>query len=285
MNIIRERYNSIHEFTHTILKRKNNRVMRNERSSERKDYEFTGTENMEEAIGLMENGYSEPLERIKKSIDKLKAKSNVNVQKARPSIGVVGYVPCVPNAILNLPYSMIKTDRVPTKIKVITMYYSVSVNAGTDKNTIIEAGVSILSILNELELHGYRVKLEVECIGAYTHKEFASASINLKDWRENLDIKKLTFPLVHPSFFRRMGFKWLETVPKLSDDDYACGYGRPMSNKGYEEAREFYNKNGICDEKTYYLNVPLCEEEEFDIKRIMSRCGIADLLKKEGKIE
>lgn len=280
MKVIQERYNSIHEFTNTIFKRKNNDVMEYEHSSEKKDEEFTGTKNMDEAIDLLRNGYSKPLERIKKSLETVKAKSNTNVQKNRPSLGVVGYAPCVPNAILNLPQSMISTDRVPMKSKIITMYYSPSVSASVENKIIIEAGIAVLRILNELELHGYRVKLEVECIGSYENDEFATASINVKGWREHIDIKKLAFPLVHPSFLRRLGFRWLETVPSLSEDGFSDGYGKPLSNGGYEKAKKFYNENGICDEKTYYLNVPLCREEEFDIQRIMKRCGISDMLNK-----
>lgn len=281
MKFVVEHFDSIEVFTKTIMQRKPNSVFKGKNlSSEKGTESFTGSRSLQQALDIMKNGYEEPLAKIKKTMLDVKAKSNTPVQKIRPTIGVVGFAPCVPNAIRGLPNSMISVDRVPMKSKVLTIMYSIGVNAATKTDEMIEAGTAVLKLINELELKGYRVRLNVEFIGCYEgDREFASVTVNVKDWRQHIDLKKLAFPLVHPSALRRVAFRWLETVPNLSVEGFKWGYGKPKNNDGYDEAKDFYQKHGLCDEKTYYINVAMVQECDHDTRRMMEKCGIAQAVK------
>lgn len=281
MKLVVENFDSLEVFTKTIMERKPNDVFRGRSlSSDDGDVKFTGTNNLQEALELMKKGWEEPLADIKKSAGDIKAKSNTPVQKIRPTIGIVGYAPCVPNAIMGLPNSMIAVDRVPMKSKVLTVMYSIGVNCKVKRAAIIEAGVAVLKMVNDLELKGYRVKLKVELMGGTGNSTLASVSVNVKDWRQHIDLKKLTFPMIHPSALRRVSFRWLETVPELNDNGFTCGYGTPINNKGYQKAKELYQKEGILDKDTYYINVDMVQQCDHDTKKMMEMCGMAQVVAK-----
>jgi hypothetical protein len=127
---------------------------------------------------------------------------------------------------------MIATKKLPQKVKAISITYSITANAYEDAKNFIKAGVAIISAINMLELSGIRVNLNV-CFyfASCEHKnlkEQAFGTIKLKDYREHLDIQKICFPLAHPSFFRRFGFKWLETVEGLTEKNWSWGYGTQL---------------------------------------------------------
>lgn len=275
MKVNKEHFDSIAELLAILGERPNNEAMRGERSSQTSDREFTDTKNYEEAIELITKGWDKPLEEIKSSTTK-NIKTNVTRQKALPSTGIVGYVPCVPNALLGVPNSMIKTDRTPSKVKAITLTYGISVNCGWSAKEITKCGITALNIVNDLELEGYRVGLNIEfmCAKSSSDKELSIATVKIKDWRQPMDIKKMAFPLVHPSMFRRFGFKWLETCPQVTDRSYSSGYGRPLSNDSYESQLKIYNENGVLGANEYLITCAMCKDESYDKQRIMNRAGI-----------
>ena len=159
MKVILERFNSIEEFTKKIMSRKPNKVFDGcELSSETGSYNFTKTNSLSEAVELMVKGYDKPLKQLKNEIDCSKIKSNTNAQRNRPSLGVAGYVPCVPNAIMGLPKSMITTTRIPMKTKIITILYATGASHKVSAEKLIKAGTVVVNIVNSLEMRGYRVK-------------------------------------------------------------------------------------------------------------------------------
>lgn len=280
-NLVVEKFDSIEVFTKTIMGRKPNKVFAGiTLSSDERGESFSGTGSLVEALNVMKNGYVDPLDKIKKSMNSVQVKSNTPVAKVRPTVGVVGFAPCVPNAIMGLPNSMIAVERVPMKSKVLTIMYSIGVNWKVPQREIIDAGTAVLKMINDLELKGYRVKLTVELLGTASGNEFASCTVNVKDWRQHLDLKKLTFPLVHPSALRRVGLRWLETTPNLTQYGYTGGYGTPKANDGYESAKRFYEEQGILDKNTYYINIPMVRDCNYDTQRMLQKCGMAQVVKK-----
>ncbi|MBO5000565.1 MAG: hypothetical protein J6C58_07005, partial [Bacteroidaceae bacterium] len=149
-----EGFESIHEFFHAIETRPVNSAFRGRScESHGNDKSFTMCSSWEEAVNLLNKGWDEPLNEIKKGVER-NFKSNTVREKNRPQTGVVGYAPCVPNAIMGLPNSMIMTEKTPTKIKAVTINYSMSVTAGITTNQLLKAGISLLNIINNLELAG-----------------------------------------------------------------------------------------------------------------------------------
>lgn len=230
-NLIREHFSSISEMLSVMSSRTNNSVMHNKNSSHDGSEDFTGTRSWGEAMNLYRFGYVDILPEIKKGTAQV-GKSYAALPRNKIVTDVVGYVPHVPNSILNLPNSMIATKKVPQKVKAISITYAITANCNEDAKNFIKAGVAILSAINMLELSGIRVNLNV-CFyyASASHgnkSEQAFGTIKLKDYREHLDIQKLCFPLAHPSFFRRFGFRWLETCEGLTHKDWAFGYGTQL---------------------------------------------------------
>lgn len=274
INIVQhEHFDSIHQFLATINSRRNNNVMRHENCSETGDSSFTGTKNYEGATELITKGWAEVLPRIKEKFDTaVKSNRNGSIDKRRTCNSVVGYAPNVPNAILGLPQSMIYQHKEPQKVKVVSIVYAPDANCGTSSETFIKAGIVVLNIINRLELNGIRVRLMISAMDTYANHTFVNCTINVKDYREQLDLKKLAFPIANPSMLRRFGFKWLETYPELKEDGFSDGYGRTIS--GEKNHKDDLVKGGIIKDTDYYMSLGHIEDLKFDVQAVMKAAGI-----------
>ena len=269
----KEHYDSIKQFLTTINSRTKNNVMRCEDSSQTGSSSFTGTKSYAEATELLEKGWSDVLPKIRKQFEtSVKSNANGAIDRRRTYNHVVGYVPNVPNAILGLPQSMINQHIEPQKVKVVSIVYAPDANCGTEAETFIKAGVVVLNIVNQLELNGLRVRLMITPMDSFVNGTFLSCTINIKDFREQLDLKKIAFPIANPSMLRRFGFKWLETYPELTESGFACGYGRTIS--GEKNHKDDLVKSGIIKGTDYFLNLERIEELRFDVQAVMKDAGI-----------
>ena len=248
-------------------------------SSNSHDKSFTRTRSYEEATEIFKKGWDEPLEEVKKGIAK-NFKTNVTTNKIRPRNDVVGYAPCVPNAIMGLPQSMITTERTVSKVKAVTITYSMSVTANYSEQQILDSGIVVLNIINDLELQGYRVKLNLEFMATKESNDLSIVRVCVKDWRQPLDLKKLTFPIAHPSMFRRFGFRWLETVPQLTNRGYYSGYGSSNFKDNYENACKVYKEHNLLKENEFFITSYLCINEKYDKEKIIKRIGLEKLTTK-----
>lgn len=271
----KEHYKSIKQFLATINNRPNNKAMASDHSSEGSDSGFRGTKSYEEATELITKGWDDVLPKIKERFEaSIKANQNGTIDRRRTYNHVVGYVPNVPNAILGLPQSMINQKREPQKVKVVSIVYAPDANCGTEAETFIKAGIVVLNIINRLELNGLRVRLMITPMDTFKNGTFCSCTIDVKDFREQLDLKKLAFPIANPSMLRRFGFKWLETLPELTEDGFSGGYGRTISDEADHKADLV--KAGIISENDYFLSLGGIEKLRFDIQAVMKSVGISE---------
>lgn len=237
--LVKEEFNSINEFLKTINSRPNNSVMEGENSSQSSDYDFTKTHSYAEAQELLESGYGEILPKIKNEM-KLKIKGTTS-QRRIPYNDIVGYIPNVPNALLGVPQSMINKTTIKNKIRTVSIIYSPTGNWKISADEFIKCGIVILNAINALELNGIRVTLKVACKCSEVKCQQALCCVKVKDYRDHLDLKKLAFPIAHPSFFRRFGFKWMETNPSLTDSNWVYGYGHTIPIKKFTSYPAFVN--------------------------------------------
>lgn len=284
-HIVFEVFDSIHQMLSAIDTRKENRVFSGSKlESKRSDKKFYGTDSYEQAEGLIRDGWEEPLSELEAVARSMNVKTNVTRQKARPMTHIVGYAPCVPNAIMGLPNSMIATEKTPSKVKAVTIVYSPADTGGASTSSYIKAGVAVLKLVQELELSGYRVRLQAEFKSSKTNsdREYSIARVTLKDWRQPVDLKKLTFPFANASMQRRFGFRWLETHPDLMERSWIGGYGVTLGRVwDYDRQLGFYKEHGLLQNNEYFVTKQLCENEGYDVDRIMSACGMTIKLKKE----
>lgn len=261
MNVIKEHFKSIDDMIRTIESRPNNRVMRSENASRMGDYSFTKTHSYDEAKKLYQFGYTEVLDKIKIAMNQ-PIKANATINRRQVITNVIGYAPHVPNAILGLPNSMILTKSQPQKTKAMSICYCITENCETDSEEFIRSGIAILGVINSLELQGVRVKLRIVFYCAKEGEERAFGTVDIKDYREHLDLQKLCFPIAHPSMFRRIGFKWLETCQGLRNEEWAFGYGSQTRN---EKEIEKY----LLEKDEVFLNLSKTRSFDYDVNKII----------------
>lgn len=217
------------------------RVQGRNNSSERHDYEWTGTHSLEHSEELRKYG-------DKESYDKLANSKAVTDKFIDGEMGVKtkfkadlhGFAPIVPNAIIGLPLSMIDSERQPKKVKLIDIVINVSIACSVDAKDIIERGAMILSFIDSLEKQGYRIKLYIAdvYIKGYGGEKANGIIIPIKNHMEQLNMYKLAYYIVNPSCLRRTFFKLQESIPELPDVTND-GYGR---NKWFDTQQKAIKK-------------------------------------------
>lgn len=275
MKIIKEHFKSIYQLLNTLDKRPNNSAMEDSDSSRSGDYDFTGSHSYEEAVQLFREGYTEILPKVMSKMKKMEKDLSSEFQftkKIRPQNSIEGVVPNVPNAILGLPQSMIDMKRFPQKQKTLDIIYEMGANCGTDKELFINAGAVLLTVIKILETRRIAVKLTLGFMAGKGHEQGNFPTVDLKDYGQRLDLQKLCFPLAHPSMFRRIGFKWLETNPDITDDSFAFEYGRSPADKT-DEWKDFVNQLNL-PKNARVLRAQDIEEMKFDVGKLIDYLNV-----------
>lgn len=189
------------------------------------DSSFEGVKTVEEALGLLANGWTEKMEPLKKTMKDTQRKS-YSMKNGGMKSDIVGFVPIVPNAILGLPNSMLNIDLKPKKNKVINLVYGLTYSAYVDQKDIIKYGMKVMEHVIKLEADGFRVRLTcMQNYGEDNNSLYHLLACKVKSEDQPLDIQRVMFPLFHPAMFRTIGFGWYESLPEAK---YICGYGRPL---------------------------------------------------------
>ena len=268
MKLVREHFKSIHEMMDALDKRPNNEIMRGCNSSARKgDRDWYGTDSYEEASMLMRTGYKDILPKIKEGLSKsAKAVSKhfSPTDLRRPKNLPIGFIPNVPNSILNLPNSMIDIKLTPQKRKTLSIIYVMAGSCGCNAAMWIKAGIALLTAIKIVEKRGISVKIDVAFYCGTEHEEIAMGSVTVKHYGQPLDIQKLCFPMANPSMFRRIGFKFLETTPVITNEHFKFGYGM-----GFEHNSKDVKKI-VEDSKTFMLSGQWIEKHKYDVEEILN---------------
>lgn len=257
-NVKLDTFESLEEYIRVIGSRPKNKVMQYKDKSVIGDKYFTGTNSYEEATELALKGYKDGLKAIISNTER-RFSHRENANRRRTSLSVQGYAPHVANAIIGLPKSMISTTTTaPSKDKVLTICYLCSVSHHIEAKTLNKAGENLLNAIRILELSGYRVGLYV-MVSQTEDDEYLCNLVKIKDYKQQQNPLKMAYPLVNASYFRRHGFRWIETNPSLTNGKFASGYGVSIiyrnGTKTVTEQREFLKKHGILKSSWFYTNV------------------------------
>lgn len=270
MGLIKETFSNFESLLTTINNRPENRVMAGKNSSHDNDYDFYRTNTYEEAVFLLRNGYTEILPRIKNSLgeEERRLSKLYLVPRSVPFSTVVGYVPNIPNAIMNLPNSMINTNREPRKQKTVSIMYFISANCNRDTDFFINAGVALVSAINILERYGIQTKLTIAFEGAYRSSQAVISDVCIKNFGQRFNLQKICFPLAHPSMFRRIGFRYLETCPGLTEEGFRVGYGRAFETE--DDIKEWFTP----PKDTHIITSEWIHAHNNDPVKILERLGL-----------
>ena len=190
---------------------------------------------------LLLHGWTEESEKLNNLL-KLKVS---NVKQTKTTYDVAGFQCSVPRYLQGIPTSMINQKIVTKKQKNIIITKFVAYSGYVNKETIENESVKVLQLVNSLEKQGYRVTLNV-LLGSYKKDTALAMKVRIKNSSERLNLSKVSFPLVHPSFLRRICFKWIETNEHATKS-FNCGYGVPLGIEGF---KKFVNSSKNSNE--YY---------------------------------
>ena len=135
----------------------------------------------------------------------------------------------------------------PIKSKVLDVYYDMTCNCDITPEEMIRAGQAFLGTVIELEKQGYRFNLYgLQSYGTKWDGTYDLLCIKIKSSDRPIDLKRISFPLTHPAFFRVIGFDWEGKSPITRD--IGTGRGRAMGyefskNELRQIAKEMYGDN------------------------------------------
>lgn len=260
----KEEFSSIFELMNTLKERPNNKFMRDEHSSQTTgNSSWSGTNTYEEAESLLIYGYNDPVKNIKSNLiknKKLVSKMYNLIPKPIATNQVVGFVPNVPNALMGLPKSMISVEKINRNKKTISIIYATGGAVGIEPKTLESAGTALVSAINLIELAGIQTRLSIGFIPSVKGRQIIFPTVNIKNFNERFSLQKICFPMVHPSMFRRIGFKYLETCPSM-EEDFSYEYGRPASLEQI--------KTCLKEKNTYIISREWITDHDNNIEEIL----------------
>lgn len=200
-------------------------------ASDTDDFDFTGTRNLKEALDLCKYGDEKLASYVYEKTLKLDKIDTIDKHRQAYVNDIVGFTPNVPNYVMGIPNNMIRDNRHIIKSKIINVFINLSAHCGITSEQIKRNASLYVAAINQLEKEGYRCNVYTgDCGSHYGDAPYYSIIVKVKGDKEPLNLAKMAFPLCHPSMLRRLGFKWIETIPI---DFTHCGYGRPLD---YEKA-------------------------------------------------
>ena len=239
------------------------------------DRSFTGTNSYEEALRFMRFGDDESyklLKQVRKEnhIDEMEN----SIRKRKRLINdVAGFQPIVPNAILGLPKSMLNSNYDISKKKIVRIFFDATIRWSVSSREMALAGAKIMSYIDTLEYNDYRVELY---IGNTDHLDEGTEIPNqgwcvpIKSSDQSLNIRKLAFYFINPSFLRRIGFRISEAEENMVDTTH-WDYGSTSNTE--DRARMVFSALG--DDINYYgFDVLADKEFTTDIDEIKEQMGI-----------
>lgn len=247
--VIQEYFHSVDELLSCISYRRNNDVMKGQHSSNKSDIgrensSFALTPDYASAVQLMRKGYSDILDRVRNEMY-TKVKNLTNAYENRKSVprsGVFGCAPNIQRHLMGLPDTMVNREIDPKKVKTIHIMYSPQAAWHVKGETFVRAGIVLLAAIELIEKSGISVKLDCMLYSGEESGEAIFGVVQLKDYKHRLDTLKLCFPLAHPSMLRRIGFRFLETVPGMTEN-FTMGYGTSLSTS---KSEVLYKTNTNC---------------------------------------
>lgn len=227
-------YETFQEFEKMI---NSERISGRDDSSRSSSEDFAGTRSWEHAEKLRMYGDKESAGMISKFSSQLEnVMEKVVKERTRNYNDVAGFQPIVPNAIMNLPISMINQKRVVKKGKIIKLFCDMGFSASTKKEALAYRGALILSVIDSYEKQGYRIEL-LTGVTSHSGSNTFGFILPIKKSGQPLNVLKTAYYIVNPSFLRRTYFQFCESVKDIKDITHG-GYGGQRNEDDRKKALE-----------------------------------------------
>lgn len=183
---------------------------------------FTGTENMAEANVMLTAGYPEGVKELKT----VKAKPSRNGQM-EIFRSFQGFTPSVGDVVAGNPLNMLNARHsVKASCKVVDVVLGAAFYCKWSTDDIMKEAKKAVQAVMTAENNGYRVNLYVcfslAYLGAKRDKNnICDIMVKIKGSNQKLDLLRVSYPVIHPSFFRRHVFAVMERLVELNEG-YGC---------------------------------------------------------------
>lgn len=226
-----------------------NRESSDDRDSSTK--KFTETSSLKEALDLAENGWQAGIDQLSEELEKqINSGFDTELSVSGAFVNVGEFMSGNPECMV--VYSEEVAPLKPELTICINLTYSGSVKG----SKAVEYAKQCLKYINEMN-----IKYSIKVIGYFMSKQRNKTiddivEIQLKDFNENLALNTLAFAL-HPSFFRRLWFRHLE-----SKEYWSSSYGYPYIEQQAIEYLELH-----CEEKGKKAYLPSLNASLKGLKR------------------
>jgi hypothetical protein len=198
------------------------------------DSDWYGTANFPEAIHLATHGWEEGLKLAKPIADRLSTELIETLARPQIEFDVTGEQFDMGRVIAEEPECWMKwadgteigLDEVKTGPIKIVLNNTVSSGISTEVIRMRGAAVMALALVFDNANRPTRVEVVTNVRDGYGGDSVKEFAVCLKDYYDPLQEDVLSFGLIHPSFFRRIGFKMLEIMGIQSGS-----YGMPQDTE------------------------------------------------------
>lgn len=189
----------------------------------------SSTSSYDEAEELFRFGDKNNLQKLQDTATMLKSHKGETSRQIMYS-DVQGFMPNVANYVNGLPYNMfnVRQQKYVGGTKIVNIVFNPTVDWGWGVDKIVEVGIKILDCITSLERQGYRVNLYV-LTASTKGSEIIASAVRIKRSDDRINLMKLAYPLVNPSYFRRHFARFIETSDVKTD--FSGTYGNPQLNK------------------------------------------------------
>lgn len=225
---------------------------------------FTRTKSLPHAKQLLVSGHTVSAKQLTQKLN-IKNAQTSEKEKKQLVYDVVGFQASVPRYLQGIPTNMISKKVVNVKQKVINLNKSIAYSASVSVQKIEDDSVEFLQLIQLLERQGFRVNAYVTLISK-VYSEIVCYKVKVKSASERLNISKMSFPLTHPSFLRRIMFAVIERDERLTNNWYS-GYGSPQDNTNnlISDAMNILKKRSQTKEEQIYIRTLLSKEQKEQI--------------------
>lgn len=227
-----EQFGSYEEYCRIVEDREKRNAHSSDKSLENicENSRWVGCSSYDEAKELLINGWDKKLDYLKECVSK-EIDLVDDKRITRTFTDIVGFMPIVPNAIMNLPNCMLNMRKDSKKSKVVKFLIAMNRSWRYEPDEIIKKMAKILARIAILEKHGYACRIEL--FGSFhdgrsTRKTIVCHSVLLKSENQLFDMRRLAFPVVHSAMQRVFGFAWENSLPLRYYDYHFNDLGRSV---------------------------------------------------------
>lgn len=180
------------------------------------------TATMQEAIGLMRNGWHTGVQTVMATLDMLPAAEDVLPDW---SLEAAGAFPCVPAFLSGEPECIWRMQDYRKAEQRLTMVVPGSLPERVAGDTALRYAAAVAAVARMIEANGISVAIiAVTASKSRQNETLYINSVYVREHGEPFDLSKIAFS-VHPSFARRISWAWREQQPDVARNIGSDTYG------------------------------------------------------------